>query len=106
MGSDTLAAPHVLPVEVAKVLRRMTQSNEIDDSQAFTAHQTLLSLSIALFPYSQTGQRVWQLRHTVTVQDACFVALAEGLDSDLVTFDLPLSRAPGPRCRFLTPPAV
>ncbi len=36
--------------------------------------------------------------------DACYVALAELLGAPLVTLDRRLTRAPGPRCVFLTPP--
>ena len=43
--------------------------------------------------------RAWQLRESVTVYDAMYVALAEALDATVVTCDLPLARAPGHRAR-------
>jgi predicted nucleic acid-binding protein len=49
---------------------------------------------------------VWELRQSVTAYDAWYVAVAESLDLPLVTVDLRLSRAPGPRCAFATPPVV
>jgi len=95
-----------MPVEVAKVLRRMTQAGEIESSLATALHYRLMGLPIVLFPYARIGERVWELRNTVFVHDACFVALAEGLDSELATLDHRLVRSPGPRCRFLTPSDV
>jgi predicted nucleic acid-binding protein len=91
-------------MEVAKVLRRMTLGGSIGDSQAAAAHDRLMNLPVVLFPYTMVGRRVWELRNTVAVHDACFVALAEGLDAELATLDGNLARAPGPRCRFLAPP--
>jgi predicted nucleic acid-binding protein len=42
--------------------------------------------------------RVWELRDTVGAYDAQYVALAELLDSALVTADGRLARAAGLRC--------
>ncbi len=42
--------------------------------------------------------RIWELRDTLSTYDAWYVALAEELDTDLVTTDERLASAPGPRC--------
>ncbi len=42
--------------------------------------------------------RVWELRENLSAYDATYVALAEALESPLVTADGRLARAPGPRC--------
>ncbi len=60
-------------------------------------------MSIGLRSYGQFAERVWQLRHSVSIYDAWYVALAEALDAPLATLDLRLTRANGPRCEFLTP---
>lgn len=39
----------------------------------------------------------------MTLYDAAYVALAEAAEASLLTLDLSLVRAPGPRCSFLTP---
>ncbi len=98
-----LAAPHLLPVETANILRRMARTGEVSPDTAALAHGELLQLRLALFPYSPLGPRVWELRDNVTAYDAWYVALAEHLDAPLVTLDARLSRAPGCRCRFVTP---
>jgi len=104
MAGDTLAAPHLMPVEVANILRRKVLAKEISTDNASMAHTDLLDLRIELFPYAPFASRVWDLRHTLTAYDAWYVALAESLDAKLSTLDLRLSRATGPRCAFQTPP--
>jgi predicted nucleic acid-binding protein len=42
--------------------------------------------------------RIWELRDNLTAYDAGYVALAEALESRLVTADARLAGAPGPRC--------
>lgn len=99
-----VSAPHLMPVEVAHVLRRMEREGEIGPDVAALAHRDLLVLKVELFPYAALGERVRELRHTVTSYDAWYVALAEDLGVPLATLDGRLARAPGPRCAFVTPP--
>ncbi|MDP8927198.1 MAG: type II toxin-antitoxin system VapC family toxin [Actinomycetota bacterium] len=98
-----LAAPHLLPVEAANILRRAALAGDISQDVAALAHADLLDLRVELLPYAPVAERVWELRETVTAYDAWYVALAEALDAPLATLDRRLSRAPGPRCPFLTP---
>jgi predicted nucleic acid-binding protein len=104
LDSDALAAPHLMPAEVANILRRAVASNELTADAASLAHADLLALRIELFPYDPFAARVWELRDNVTCYDAWYVALAETLDAPLATLDARLSRATGPRCRFYLPP--
>ncbi len=103
LETSSLAAPHLMPVEAANILRRAALSGELSADTASVAHTDLLDLRVELFPYEPLAQRVWQLRDTVTAYDAWYVALAEMLDSPLATLDTRLARATGPRCRFRTP---
>lgn len=95
-------APHLMPAEVAHVLRRMERTDEISGDVAALAHDDLLAAGAEVFPYGALGRRVWELRHTVTPYDAWYVALAEDLGVPLATLDGRLTRAPGPRCAFVT----
>jgi predicted nucleic acid-binding protein len=104
LGLSVLLAPHLMPVEVASILRRAALHGDISFDTAAMAHADLLSLRVQLFPYTPFADRVWDLRQNVTAYDAWYVALAEALDADLATVDLHLARASGPRCRFRTPP--
>jgi len=104
LAGEALAAPHLMPVEVANILRRAVASGELTGDAASLAHADLLALRIDLFPYGPFASRVWELRENVTCYDAWYVALAEVVDAPLATLDVRLSRAPGPRCRFQVPP--
>ena len=99
-----LAAPALMPAEVGNILRRAGLASDISEDAAAQAHADLLALRVRLFPYVPFGSRVWELRATLTAYDAWYVALAESLDSPLATLDRRMARAPGPRCRFRTPP--
>jgi predicted nucleic acid-binding protein len=105
LTSQPLAAPHLLPVEVANILRRAVLAGDLSDDLAALAHADLLALRVDLFPYDAVAPRVWELRANLTAYDACYVALAESLNVALATLDKKLARAPGPRCKFHTPPA-
>ena len=102
--SGPLAAPHLMPVEAANVLRRSASAGDITGDVASLAHEDLLSLRLDLFPYSASASRVWELRPNVTAYDGWYVALAESLGARLATLDVRLSRAAGPRCEFAVPP--
>ena len=103
--SGPLAAPHLMPVEAANVLRRSALAGDISADVASLAHEDLVTLRLELFPYSACASRVWELRSNITAYDACYVALAETLDARLATLDVRLSRATGTRCEFALPPA-
>lgn len=104
LASGPLAAPHLMPVEAANVLRRAALAGEISADVAALAHEDLLSLRLELFPYSVCATRVWELRSNITAYDACYVALAETLGARLATLDARLTRVTGPRCEFAVPP--
>ena len=99
-----LAAPHLLPVEVANILRRAGAPGQLSRDAASLAYDELREMPVELFPYGPVAARIWELREDVTPCDAWYVALAESLQAELVTLDLRLSRAAGPRCRFRLPP--
>ncbi len=62
-----------------------------------------MRLSVQTWPYPPLADRAWELRHSLTAYDASSVALAELLGTSLLTLELRLARAPGPRCAILTP---
>ena len=103
MGTDDLAVPHLMPVEVANTLRRGTMAGDLSTDAASMAHDDLMGLRVALYPYHPFASRVWDLRSNVTAYDAWNVALAESLVSPLATVDQRLSLAAGCKCRCIIP---
>lgn len=103
LGSDALVAPHLMPVEVANVLRRASLAGDISVDSASLAHADLLKLRIDLFAYESFAERVWALRDTMSSYDAWYVAIAESLDAPFATLDGRLARSAGAQCRFIVP---
>lgn len=101
----TLCAPHLVVSETANILRRAELSGDIDATATAQAHDVLLALPLQLFDYEPLADRIWALRHNLTIYDAQYVALAEALGCELATLDRKLASASGPRCRFITPPS-
>jgi predicted nucleic acid-binding protein len=104
LAAEDLVAPHLMPVEVANILRRASMARDLSADVAALAHRDLLELRVGLFAYEPFAMRVWDLRDTVTAYDAWYVALAETLGIELATLDRKLARAGGPRCGFRLPP--
>ena len=104
VAADSLAGPELVLAETGNILRRLERAGEISRLEATAAYRDLLRLDMALFPFAPFAERVWELRSNLTSYDAWYVALAEALDCPLVTLDLKLGRADGPRCDIVVPP--
>lgn len=61
LAGEPLAAPHVLPVEAASILRRAERAGEISADAASLAHADLGRLRVEYFPYEPFAQRIWEL---------------------------------------------
>ena len=98
-----MAAPHLVLVEATNILRRLERSKELTHVEAGAAQRDLVRLDLHLLPFEPFADRVWALRANLTSYDAWYVAVAEALELPLATLDRRLTRASGPRCRFLVP---
>ena len=96
-GQD-LAAPELIDLEVASVLRRQLSTGALAAARARLAIEDLLEIPTHRAPHRPLLERCWELRHDLSVQDAAYVALAEAFDTRLVTADARLARAPGITC--------
>lgn len=90
-----LHVPHLADVEVAQALRRYVREDEIDSASAASAIEDLHALDLERHAHEPLLDRVWALRQNLTAYDAVYVALAEALDTTLLTCDARLARAPG-----------
>lgn len=98
-----LVCPELALAEASNILRRLVLSGEVSLTKATSAHAELLRLDIELYPFAPFAERIWELRGNLTSYDAWYVAIAEAFDWPLVTLDMRLSRASGPRCEFIVP---
>jgi predicted nucleic acid-binding protein len=100
LRGERLAAPELIDLEVASVLRRQVKVNALDARRAALALTDLLDMPLRRASHRPLLARCWELRANLTVYDAAYVALAESLRVDLVTADIRLTRAYGPRCHI------
>jgi predicted nucleic acid-binding protein len=98
-----LHAPHLFDVEVVSAVRRLVLSREVPVADGAERARRLAELPLRRYPHVELLDRVWELHPTVTVADACFVALAEALNIPLVTTDRRLGRWVGVRIPVLAP---
>ena len=94
-SQERLHAPHLLDVEVAQTLRRLTLAGDLADRRAEQAIEDFRQLAIERHAHTDMLTRAWQLRSSVTAYDAMYVALAEGLEATLVSCDARLGRSHG-----------
>ncbi len=98
--NESLHAPHLLDLEVAQVLRRLTRDGTVSVHRADEAIQDLMDLRITRYPHFVLLPRVWQLRHNLSAYDAAYVGLAEKLGATLITADRRLASASGNSARI------
>ena len=102
---NELQVPAIFTAEVTSALRGLVHRTALDPIRAATALTEILSMKTLSYPFEPFARRVWELRDNMTVYDAWYVALAERLETELVTADKRLADARGPRCpvRYLDP---
>jgi predicted nucleic acid-binding protein len=98
LRGEQLAAPELIDLEVASVLRAMVRRHVLAEDRAQLALDDLRSLPMRRASHSSLLTRCWELRANLTCYDAAYVALAEGLSALLLTADARLANAPGLAC--------
>ena len=96
-SGETIAAPHLLDLEIMQVLRRFVRAGDLTAARAEEAIEDHRALGIARYPHTELLARVWQLRANCTAYDAVYIALAEALGAVLITCDVRLADVPGKR---------
>jgi predicted nucleic acid-binding protein len=91
----SLHAPHLVDVEVAQVVRRLTATGAVSAGRGRQALEDLADLDLERHPHDVLLSTMWRLREHLTAYDAAYVALAEALDAPLLTLDARLAAAPG-----------
>ena len=92
--AESLHAPELLDLEIARVLRRYERARIIDAARAEAALRDLADLPIERYSHRLLLPRAWELRVNLTIYDAVYIALAELLDAPLLTGDAALADAP------------
>ena len=102
-----LQVPAVFPAEVASAVGKMVLAGVLGEARARATLTALVDVARTDHAFEPFIGRVWELRYHLTVYDAWYVALAEELETTLLTADGPLASAPGLRCaiQLIGPPA-
>lgn len=95
IADESLHAPQLILIEAAQVMRRLTRAGVVTAARADEALTDIRDLGVALYGHEALVGRVWLLRDSLTAYDAAYVALAEGLEAPVVTFDERLAAATG-----------
>ena len=98
LRGEQLTVPELADLEVASVLRRQLTAGLLDARRARLALDDLAALPARRAPHRPLLARCWELRDNLTLYDAAYVALAEAMNTTLLTGDQKLARAPGPHC--------
>ncbi|CAN5470120.1 MAG: type II toxin-antitoxin system VapC family toxin [Acidimicrobiia bacterium] len=94
---EVVCSPHLVDAEVGQTLRRFVLRGELSGSRAVSMVEDLVNVPIRRFPHTGLLGRAFELRSNVTVYDGLYLALAEALESPLLTGDAALADVPG--CR-------
>ena len=97
-AADQVTAADLIDVETVSVLRKRWLGRTLSDRRFEAAVGHLQQLRFERVPTLRLVRRAFELRANVGAYHACYVALAERLDCELLTADGRLAAAPGPGC--------
>ena len=100
--SDSFLVPHLLDVEVASALRKLSAVQGIDSHRSEQLLTELTALPAERYSHLPLLRRIWELRHNFTAYDAAYISLAEATDAILYTADAKLSKGHRARVRLFT----
>lgn len=98
LAAEALVTPHLADSEIVHALRAQVLRRDLDVVAADRMIDVWQRLGVERIGVAGLLGRVWELRDNLSAYDATYIALAEALESPLVTADGRLARAPGPRC--------
>lgn len=96
-----LAAPHLIDLEVAQVLRRLVRAKAMSFDRSQQALDDWQEVRLIRYPHRALMKRIFELRDNATAYDAAYLALAEALDAPLLTHDAKFKSVPGHNARIV-----
>lgn len=82
-----LEVPAIFKAEATSALRAMALREVLDPIRAGIAVQQVRASRTVEYPFEPFADRVWALRHNMTVYDAWYVAVSRGRSAQLASFD-------------------
>lgn len=100
-GGPSLAAPHLIDLEVAQVLRRLIRNKAMTSERSQQALRDWQEMRMTRFAHHPLMKRIFELRDNATAYDAAYLALAEALDAPLLTHDAKFKTVPGHKAQIV-----
>jgi predicted nucleic acid-binding protein len=100
LAGERLTAPGLVDLEVISSLRHVVRGGKATAERAKRALRDLVELPLERVQHGDLAHRIWELRDNLSAYDASYVALAERLDTLLLTADAAFARAPGIGCKI------
>ena len=101
VATSSCAAPELIDLEAANVLRKLVIRGELPDVESGDALRDVRDAPVLRVSHRHLIERVWELRQNITCYDASYIALAELLGRPLLTSDARLGRASGHRAEVV-----
>jgi predicted nucleic acid-binding protein len=98
LADERLTAPALVDIEVLSALRGIVRGGKAPAARAQRAIRDLAALPLGRAQHPRLAQRIWELRDRLSAYDAAYVALAERVDTLLLTLDLAFAAVPGIHC--------
>ena len=98
LTDEPFACPHLADAEIVHALRTRVRHGDVDVADAERAIRAWARLGMYRVPVVGMLERIWELRENLSAYDATYIAVAETLDTPLLTADARLARAPDPTC--------
>jgi predicted nucleic acid-binding protein len=95
VAAEDRRVPQLFEYEVLSALRWEALRKELSPERERAALRHLLRFRRRRHPPQPLLERIWELRRSITVYDASYIALAEALDAPVVTADARLARSHG-----------
>lgn len=100
LWTSDACVPNLVFPEVGHVLRAEERRSAVDFTKLF---DTFVNSPWTVFRFSEYASITWQLRHDVSLYDACCVALGMGLRIPLITLDRKLASVATRHCEVYIP---
>lgn len=100
--AENCFVPELIYSEVAQTLRRLERAWDQPQEKNL---QRVMALPWTAVSFRNFGDRVWAIRHDVSLYDSTYVALSQVLDAPLATTDRKLASVARRYCDVLVPTA-
>ncbi|MGH3872804.1 MAG: type II toxin-antitoxin system VapC family toxin [Pseudonocardiaceae bacterium] len=98
---SVLPVPSIFVAEATSAIRSMLARGEVSSGLVCGAVTKIKIVRTVQYPIEPFVDRVWKLPDNLSMYDGWYVALAESLETNLVTADHRLAKASGPRYSVL-----